>query len=126
MFNLPRDRIKNETIVEGSFNMLKAAVTYVRKRQNGYGVCTVSKNYAEEIWQKLPLLWNLHVCRASTTLCPTRSVLQWHHFSEAMLLDVRRKAKYSIQKTYGLTQDLTGERSRLFVFLGRWVKQKGM
>merc|ERR1711971_494677 len=41
-------------------------------------------------------------------------------------LELRRNAKQSVQREYGLLVDSEEHQYRLFVFLGRWVKQKGV
>uniref|UniRef100_A0A7S1A2A0 Uncharacterized protein n=2 Tax=Noctiluca scintillans TaxID=2966 RepID=A0A7S1A2A0_NOCSC len=126
IFNISADVIRAQALVDGSFNMLKPAINWIRQRQHGRGVCTVSKNYAEEIMQKFPLLWSVQRVKGIDNPVPEEERAALANLTEAQLLSVRRNAKLSVQKQYGLRQDIYGNRSRLFVFLGRWVKQKGM
>jgi glycosidase/glycogen synthase len=122
IFNLPADQIKKDAFSDGAFNMLRTVVEYAKAYQRGYGICAVSNNYAEEVCQKHSVFWGLPEVRgiencmpeAERGACPKAGV---------DVVALKRAAKMQIQDQFGLTRDPD---ARLFVFLGRWVKQKGM
>jgi glycosidase/glycogen synthase len=120
VFNLPKEKIKSETVVDGTFNMLYPLVRYVQREQAGYGICAVSRNYALEVTQRYSLFWRLPEIRGIENCMPEaeRPTLNTSDFASA-----RINAKRSVQEEYNLNKDPD---ARLFVFLGRWVKQKGM
>lgn len=123
IFDLPPTRIQNELFHEGKFCMLKPAVDHVRKYQQGFGICAVSRNYALEAAQKHALLWGLPEVRG------IENCMSEEERADASSVDgedfARRKieAKLQVQRRYGLSQNAD---ARIFVFLGRWVKQKGV
>ena len=47
--------------VEGDFNMLRAAVCFVHRYQDGHGITAVSNQYAESLARSMPLLRGMHV-----------------------------------------------------------------
>jgi len=124
IFNLPPERIIQETFIEGKFCMLKPVVDFAREHQEGYGICAVSRNYALEASQKHSVLWGLPEVRGIENCMPeSERLVAIDSADEDAYAKSRAVAKRFIQEKFGLTQDPD---ARLFVFLGRWVKQKGV
>jgi len=123
IFDLPEDRIVSECFNDATFNMLKPAVMYVKKYQGGYGICGVSKNYAEEVRQKHSIFWVLPEIRGIDNCMPESERMAMKDASEDDYRQRKREAKLAIQRQFNLVEDAD---ARIFVFLGRWVKQKGM
>eukprot|EP00927_Polykrikos_kofoidii_P029254 TRINITY_DN25337_c0_g1_i1.p1 TRINITY_DN25337_c0_g1~~TRINITY_DN25337_c0_g1_i1.p1 ORF type:complete len:1790 (+),score=277.13 TRINITY_DN25337_c0_g1_i1:180-5372(+) len=127
IFHLDANRIKRECFIDGTFNMLKPAVEYVKSYQGGYGVCCVSRNYAEEARQRHSLFWELPELRGIDNCMPETermNSLESHGpTDEEEYRRKKREAKLAIQREFKLNENPD---ARMFVFLGRWVKQKGM
>jgi len=124
VFNLPPDRILQETFIEGKFCMLKPVVDFAREHQEGYGICAVSRNYALEASQKHSVLWGLPEVKGIENCMPESERLAMDDSEdEDAYAKSRAVAKRFVQEKFGLRQD---PNARLFVFLGRWVKQKGV
>ena len=119
IWNLSTHVVQKHLLSEGRFNMLKAAIDFVMERQGGLGVSAVSKHYAEECHSLYSLLWRLPEIAGldSPMLEEERPVLKGH------LSDVKREARKRIQELYSLDQN---PNARLFVSLGRLVRQKGV
>jgi len=122
IFCLPEEKIRSETLSEGGFNMLKPVVEYVKKHQRGFGICGVSKNYALEAIQKHAVFWGLPLLVGIENCMPEGERPPGLE-NDAEVFETRRACKQQIQQEYGLNQD---PNARIFVFLGRWVKQKGL
>eukprot|EP00428_Durinskia_dybowskii_P011071 CAMPEP_0170222166 /NCGR_PEP_ID=MMETSP0116_2-20130129/10775_1 /TAXON_ID=400756 /ORGANISM="Durinskia baltica, Strain CSIRO CS-38" /LENGTH=2201 /DNA_ID=CAMNT_0010472853 /DNA_START=123 /DNA_END=6728 /DNA_ORIENTATION=- len=124
VFNLSEARIRSETFIEGKFCMLKPIVDYARKNQHGYGICAVSRNYALEASLKHTVLWGLPELRGIENCMPEseRMVADWMS-DPGQYKEERARAKAFVQKRFKLAED---PNARIFVFLGRWVKQKGV
>lgn len=123
IFNLPPDRIVSEAFIDGKFCMLKPIIDYVHKFQRGYGVCAVSRNYALEASMKHAVLWGLPEVRGIENCMPESERSAQASMSEHEQAEAKAAAKCFVQREYGLKVD---PEARMFVFLGRWVKQKGV
>lgn len=134
ILDLPPALVKNHMMIEGGFNMLQAGMEYVSITQQGYGVCAVSKTYAEESKVKHRVLWPLpEVIGLDNPMLENERPAPGQPLPER-----RRKAKEALyahqdfkppdaaaeQTGYGFLRN--NPNARIFVFLGRWVKQKGM
>ena len=99
--------------------MLKAGVDFLVARQNGVGCCAVSRWYAAECHSQFYVLWELPVVFGldNPMLEEERVQLQGD------LISVKADAKKRIQKHFGLEEN---PKARLFVSLGRLVRQKGV
>eukprot|EP00930_Biecheleria_cincta_P087768 TRINITY_DN7699_c0_g1_i6.p1 TRINITY_DN7699_c0_g1~~TRINITY_DN7699_c0_g1_i6.p1 ORF type:complete len:1022 (-),score=122.62 TRINITY_DN7699_c0_g1_i6:346-3231(-) len=131
IFNVAADRLEKDICVDGQFNMLKPLVQYVLRHQRGYGIAAVSKNYALEAQQKHNVLWPLPEVRGIEN-CMIESergpmlkqiLKEMAESGNDDFIARKLKAKASQQKEFKLNVDPS---AKMFVFLGRWVKQKGM
>jgi len=123
IFDLPEARIAQETIAEGKFSMLKPVVDYVRRYQSGHGVCAVSCNYALEAVQKHAVFWGLPQVTGIENCMPESERMAVAKKGESSYMERRELAKLAVQERFLLRQD---KDARIFVFVGRWVKQKGV
>jgi len=121
IFNLTVHEVKSDCMTDGGFNMLKPIVKFALENQKGYGFCTVSRTYALEAMQKHQVLWPLPKLRGLENCMPENERPKID--PDTPFKEQRALAKLSIQKKFGLEQRLD---AKVFVFLGRWVKQKGM
>jgi glycogen synthase len=126
IFNLSEEIVKGQVMADGCFNMLRPMICYLEKNQRGHGICTVSKNYALEIQQRYPFFWRLPAIQGIDNPFPDNERVVLPGASEQDFLHAREQAKLRIQREYGLIEDTPVRKSRIFVFLGRWVKQKGV
>jgi len=119
IFNLPEKRVHDHLVHEGRFNMLKAAVDFVMERQQGKGVSAVSKFYAEECLCNYSILWPLPTVAGldNPMLEEERPVL------DGSLETVKAEAKAKVQEALGLARNPD---ARMFVSIGRLVRQKGV
>lgn len=119
IWNLPVDMVQKHLVLDGRFNMLKAAVDYVLEFQDGVGICGVSEQYAKECKKQYSIFWRV----------PEIAGLDNPMLEEerAQLTDTLAKmksdSKSEIQRTFGLKEDPD---ARIFVSLGRLVRQKGV
>jgi len=129
ILDLPQGIIDGHMMAEGGFNMLQAGLKYVTLTQRGFGVCAVSGTYAEESKIKHRVLWPLpEVMGLDNPMLENERPKPGPPLAER-----RRIAKEALYahadfkpggQGYGHLEPLPG--ARIFVFLGRWVKQKGM
>lgn len=122
IFCLAEEKIRSETLAEGGFTMLKPVVEYTKRYQSGFGICGVSKNYALEAIQKHAVFWGLPLLVGIENCMPEEERPPGLD-DDAEVAETRRACKQQIQQEYGLNEDPD---ARIFVFLGRWVKQKGL
>jgi len=136
ILDLPRPLLERRMMVEGGFNMLQAGMQYMLLTQRGYGVCAVSETYAEESKVKHRVLWPLpEVVGLDNPMLENERPRPGPPLPER-----RRAAKDALYAHQDFRADagageegrgfgyLRGDNpsARIFVFLGRWVKQKGM
>ncbi|CAE8742434.1 unnamed protein product [Polarella glacialis] len=119
IFNLPVSLVAAHLVVEGRFNMLKAAVDFVVERQGGLGTCAVSRYYAEECHSTFSLLWKLPVIEG----LDNPMLEEERPRPTTDLASKKASAKRQVQEKFGLALD---PEARLFVSLGRLVRQKGV
>ncbi|CAJ1433563.1 unnamed protein product [Effrenium voratum] len=119
VFNLPVQMVKDHLVLDGRFNMLKAAVDFILERQNGEGACAVSQWYAAECHSAYGVLWHLPAVHGldNPMLEEERVVIT------GSLADAKAEAKQRLQRRFGLEEN---PNARLFVSLGRLVRQKGV
>ena len=119
LFNLPPQMVKDHLLLDGRFNMLKAAVDFVIEKQNGEGVCAVSQWYAAECHSSYGVLWPLPRIQGldNPMLEEERAVVKGD------ITQAKAEAKLRVQRRFGLRQSPD---ARLFVSLGRLVRQKGV
>ncbi|CAE7722647.1 mok14, partial [Symbiodinium sp. CCMP2456] len=119
VFNVPKMFVKQHLVFEGRFNMLKAAVDFLLEKQQGVGACAVSEYYAAECHSRYSVFWRLPKFRGldNPMLEEERATLR------ADLKTQKAEAKARCQEHFGLKEDAD---ARLFVSLGRLVRQKGV
>lgn len=119
IWNLPTEIVAKHLVHDGRFNMLKAGVDFAIEHQEGKGVCAVSAHYANECMSTYSLLWRLPRIDGldNPMLEEERANLT------QSLQETRRAAKAEMQEFLGLNKDPD---ARVFVSLGRLVRQKGV
>ncbi|CAK0867768.1 unnamed protein product [Prorocentrum cordatum] len=118
IFNLSADQVQKHLVLDGRFNMLKAAVDFLLEHQRGVGACAVSEHYALEVRQLYGLLWRLPAVQGLEN-----PMLEEERVEYDDLHSRRATAKAAIQRQLGLNQDPS---AKIFVSLGRLVRQKGV
>ncbi|KAK3690069.1 alpha-1,3-glucan synthase Ags2 [Podospora appendiculata] len=130
VFNLPSDIVHNYVQFGSVFNLLHAAVSYLRVHQNGYGAVGVSKKYGDRSFARYPIFWGLSQIGQLPNPDPS-DMEEWDAHAkhdkniqidkdfESSRGDIRRQA----QEWAGLEVNPSAE---LFVFVGRWSQQKGV
>jgi glycogen synthase/glycosidase len=120
VWNLPESVVAKRLVVQGRFNMLKAAVDYLAEKQGGVGACAVSERYAWECFNCLSIFWPLR------SIAGLDNPMLEHERPKAGAIDLNRKkrqAKLLVQEKYELQ---VNPDARIMVFLGRLVRQKGV
>jgi alpha-1,3-glucan synthase len=113
-----------------TFSLLHAAASYISTHQKSIGVAGVLDKYGKRPWARYPALWTLkHVDSlpnpdpsdiAALDEKPVKpSDVQVDEVAEATRPEMKREA----QEWAGIKQDPNAD---LFVFVGRWSKQKGV
>lgn len=121
VFNLKTETIREYCCFEGRFNMLQAAVTFIRQNQGGRGVCAVSENYGVELKREKTLFAGLHcILNLDNATDPAKDAGE---ASVELLKAARVKSKALLQQRCGLKEDPD---AKILIFIGRWVKQKGV
>eukprot|EP00439_Symbiodinium_sp_Y106_P039343 s2875_g4.t2 len=119
IFNIEISTIRRYCMFEGRFNMLKAAVTYIREVQKGHGICGVAYNYAVELAREKTLFAGIpRIIALDNATDPADA-----HAEISELKERRFIAKEKLQKECGLDLD---PGAKILIFIGRWVKQKGV
>lgn len=128
-FNLEKKVVKSYVQFGEVFNLLHSGASILRKHQNGFGAVGVSKKYGKRSYARYPIFWGLNKIGALPNPDPSdvaefdkmlpRADVPIDDEAEAQRGPLRREA----QKWAGLKVDETAE---LFVFVGRWSKQKGV
>lgn len=113
-----------------TFNLLHAAASFISVHQNSVGVAGVSDKYGKRSWARYPALWTLKTIDSLPNPDPTDiAALDEEPIAvEKVVIDVvaeklRPENKRLTQEWAGIKQDPTAD---LFVFVGRWSKQKGV
>ncbi|KAK3346107.1 alpha-1,3 glucan synthase [Lasiosphaeria hispida] len=130
VFNLPSDIVQQYVQFGSVFNLLHAAVSYLRVHQAGFGAVGVSKKYGDRSFARYPIFWGLSQIGQLPNPDPS-DMEQWDAHAkhdkdveidmefERSRGDLRRQA----QEWAGLEVNPDAE---LFVFVGRWSQQKGV
>lgn len=124
LWDLPGDSVnmcKKHLTYKGRFNMLKSAVNFIADNQRGVGVCAVSRNYAFECHHSYSVLWRLKSVAAldNPMLEEERPTVA----AGKKLQQMKADAKEKVQKEFGLKENPD---AKIFTFLGRLVRQKGV
>ncbi|KAF5368132.1 hypothetical protein D9615_010216 [Tricholomella constricta] len=129
-FNISKEHCTKYVQFGNTFNLLHAAASFISVHQKSVGVAGVSDKYGKRSWARYPALWTLkHVDSlpnpdpddiAALDENPTAARdVQIDEVAEAARPEHKRQA----QEWAGIKQDPDSD---LFVFVGRWSKQKGV
>ena len=129
-FNLSKEHCTKYVQFGNTFNLLHAAASFISVHQKSIGVAGVSDKYGKRSWARYPALWTLkHVDSLPNPDPSDIEALDQNpvaakdvvvdHDAEAKRPEMKRQA----QEWAGLAQDPDSD---LFVFVGRWSKQKGV
>ncbi|KIK57781.1 glycosyltransferase family 5 protein [Collybiopsis luxurians FD-317 M1] len=129
-FNISKEHCTKYVQFGNTFNLLHAAASFISVHQKSVGVAGVSDKYGKRSWARYPALWTLKhvdslpnpdpsdIAALDEKPVDTHNV-QIDQASEAARPEMKRQA----QEWAGIKQD---PNSDLFVFVGRWSKQKGV
>jgi alpha-1,3-glucan synthase len=132
IFNL-RQGIVREYIQFGEvFNLLHAAVSYLRVWQSGFGAVGVSAKYSTRSFARYPIFWGLG--KIGSLTYPDLADAEDHNLHISVTRPVtpttRRDSKANrallITKAQGWAQLEKNPDAEMFVFVGPWSKQKGI
>lgn len=129
-FNISKEHCTKYVQFGNTFNLLHAAASFISVHQKSIGVAGVSDKYGKRSWARYPALWTLkHVDSLPN---PDPSDIEALDENPIAAKDVvvdydaeakRPEMKRQAQEWAGIAQD---PNSDLFVFVGRWSKQKGV
>ncbi|KZV90231.1 glycoside hydrolase family 13 and glycosyltransferase family 5 protein [Exidia glandulosa HHB12029] len=129
-FNISKEHCRRYVQFGNTFNLLHAAASFISAHQKSVGVAGVSDKYGKRSWARYPALWTLKHVDSLPNPDPTdiaaldevpvdMSGVQIDEAAEAARPELKRQA----QEWAGIKQDPDAD---LFVFVGRWSKQKGV
>ena len=129
-FNISKENCTKYVQFGNTFNLLHAAASYISVHQKSIGVAGVSDKYGKRSWARYPALWTLKHVDSLPNPDPTDIAaldespvamrdIKVDQAAEAQRPEFKRQA----QEWAGIKQDPNAD---LFVFVGRWSKQKGV
>lgn len=129
-FNISKEHCTKYVQFGNTFNLLHAAASFISVHQKSIGVAGVSDKYGKRSWARYPALWTLKHVDSLPNPDPTDIAaldenpiavrdIQIDQEAEAKRPELKRQA----QEWAGIKQDPNAD---LFVFVGRWSKQKGV
>ncbi|TDL24794.1 glycoside hydrolase family 13/glycosyltransferase family 5 protein [Rickenella mellea] len=129
-FNISKEHCQKYVQFGNTFNLLHAAASFISVHQKSIGVAGVSDKYGKRSWARYPALWTLKHVDSLPNPDPTDIAaldeqpiavrdIKIDTEAEAKRPEFKRQA----QEWAGIKQD---PNSDLFVFVGRWSKQKGV
>ncbi|CAL1704520.1 unnamed protein product [Somion occarium] len=129
-FNISKEHCTKYVQFGNTFNLLHAAASFISVHQKSIGVAGVSDKYGKRSWARYPALWTLKHVDSLPNPDPTDIAaldekpisvrdIQIDQVAESERPEHKRQA----QEWAGIKQD---PNSDLFVFVGRWSKQKGV
>ena len=129
-FNISKEHCTKYVQFGNTFNLLHAAASFISVHQKSIGVAGVSDKYGKRSWARYPALWTLKHVDSLPNPDPTDIAaldenpvsvrdIQIDQVAEAERPEHKRQA----QEWAGIKQDPNAD---LFVFVGRWSKQKGV
>jgi len=129
-FNISKEHCTKYVQFGNTFNLLHAAASFISAHQKSIGVAGVSDKYGKRSWARYPALWTLKHVDSLPNPDPTDIAALDEKPVEARDVKVdeaaeaaRPELKRQAQEWAGIKQD---PNSDLFVFVGRWSKQKGV
>ncbi|EJD02308.1 modular protein with glycoside hydrolase family 13 and glycosyltransferase family 5 domains [Fomitiporia mediterranea MF3/22] len=129
-FNISKEHCTKYVQFGNTFNLLHAAASFISVHQKSIGVAGVSDKYGKRSWARYPALWTLKHVDSLPNPDPTDIAaldenpvalkeIRIDDEAEAKRPEYKRQA----QEWAGIKQD---PKADLFVFVGRWSKQKGV
>ncbi|PCH38049.1 glycosyltransferase family 5 protein [Wolfiporia cocos MD-104 SS10] len=129
-FNISKEHCTKYVQFGNTFNLLHAAASFISVHQKSVGVAGVSDKYGKRSWARYPALWTLKHVDSLPNPDPTDIAaldenpvsvrdIKVDQVAEAERPEHKRQA----QEWAGIKQDPNAD---LFVFVGRWSKQKGV
>ena len=129
-FNISKDHCRRYVQFGNTFNLLHAAASFISVHQRSIGVAGVSDKYGKRSWARYPALWTLKHVDSLPNPDPSDIDALDENAVNVADIKVDQKAeaerpeyKRQAQEWAGIKQD---PRADLFVFVGRWSKQKGV
>ncbi|KAJ3541757.1 hypothetical protein NM688_g6042 [Phlebia brevispora] len=129
-FNISKENCTKYVQFGNTFNLLHAAASFISVHQKSIGVAGVSDKYGKRSWARYPALWTLKHVDSLPNPDPTDiAALDENPISvRDITIDQKAEAerpehKRQAQEWAGIKQDPNAD---LFVFVGRWSKQKGV
>lgn len=129
-FNITKEHCTKYVQFGNTFNLLHAAASFISVHQKSVGVAGVSDKYGKRSWARYPALWTLKHVDSLPNPDPTDiAALDENPIA---LRDIkidqaaeseRPEHKRQAQEWANIKQDPNAD---LFVFVGRWSKQKGV
>ena len=129
-FNISKENCTKYVQFGNTFNLLHTGASYISVHQKSVGVAGVSDKYGKRSWARYPALWTLKHVDSLPNPDPTDIAaldenpvsirdVKVDQAAEAQRPELKRQA----QEWAGIKQDPDAD---LFVFVGRWSKQKGV
>ena len=129
-FNISKEVCSKYIQFGNTFNLLHAAASFISLHQKSVGVAGVSDKYGKRSWARYPALWTLKNIDSLPNPDPTDIAaldaqpiavdkIEVDTEAEAKRPEFKRQA----QEWANIKQDPNAD---LFVFVGRWSKQKGV
>ncbi|KII88464.1 glycosyltransferase family 5 protein [Plicaturopsis crispa FD-325 SS-3] len=129
-FNISKENCTKYVQFGNTFNLLHAAASFISVHQKSIGVAGVSDKYGKRSWARYPALWTLKHVDSLPNPDPSdiAALDETPMVSKDVMVDEAAEAerpghKRQAQEWAGIKQD---PNSDLFVFVGRWSKQKGV
>jgi alpha-1,3-glucan synthase len=129
-FNISKEHCTKYVQFGNTFNLLHAAASFISVHQKSIGVAGVSDKYGKRSWARYPALWTLKHVDSLPNPDPSdiaaldESPMQVKSIQVDQAAEAERpEHKRQAQEWAGIKQD---PNSDLFVFVGRWSKQKGV
>ena len=129
-FNISKEHCTKYVQFGNTFNLLHAAASFISEHQNSIGVAGVSDKYGKRSWARYPALWTLkHVDSLPNPDPSDVEALDAKPVStKNVAVDREAEAKRPENKRQAQewAHIAQNPNSNLFVFVGRWSKQKGV
>ncbi|TFY55439.1 hypothetical protein EVG20_g9317, partial [Dentipellis fragilis] len=129
-FNISKEHCTKYVQFGNTFNLLHAAASFISVHQKSIGVAGVSDKYGKRSWARYPALWTLKHVDSLPNPDPSdiealdQNAIDVHDITVDQKMEAERpEHKRQAQEWAGIKQDPNAD---LFVFVGRWSKQKGV
>ncbi|EIN07319.1 modular protein with glycoside hydrolase family 13 and glycosyltransferase family 5 domains [Punctularia strigosozonata HHB-11173 SS5] len=129
-FNISKEHCTKYVQFGNTFNLLHAAASFISVHQKSVGVAGVSDKYGKRSWARYPALWTLKHVDSLPNPDPAdiaaldEAPIDVKHMNIDQVAEAERpEHKRQAQEWAGIKQDPNAD---LFVFVGRWSKQKGV